>query len=155
MSGLQIPTAEWSFWRTFCKLLNNQLAHVAWRIAFHKPLNADFQKYALVQSFRYDGSCAWAVDTEVKGFSGIETESELPPTGVTCDNKNNSRIIRKWPDPDLNEQDNGEGCEEINALRAYKLRINKTNTSKPCRWRRCWWTTSAPAAQKIHHVPFA
>lgn len=32
---------------------------MARRIAFHKPLNADFHKYVLVQSFRYGGPCAW------------------------------------------------------------------------------------------------
>lgn len=71
------------------------------------------------------------VDTVVKGFPGTGTKSELHHTGITRDkndNRNNYTEIT-WPlTTHLNEQDNGEGCEEINILSAYKLRINKINS---------------------------
>jgi hypothetical protein len=65
---------------------------VARRIAFHNPINADFHKHALVQSFmRGVARGPGGVDTEVKGFSETGTESELHHTGITCD-KNDNRI---------------------------------------------------------------
>jgi len=141
---------DWLF-----ELLNNHPAHMARRIAFHKPLNADFHKYVLVQSFRYGGSCAWWGRHWRQGV--FRDRNRIWATTYR------QNMWQEWQQNKLyggyltthrNEQDNGEGCEEIKTLSAYKLRINITNMSTPCRWLRCWWPNSAPTAQK-KYVSFA